>query len=164
MFSQKTEYALRIMVYLASLEPRTPTIPQIAAATQVPAAFLAKILRGLALSGLIRSQRGIHGGSTLAKSAEQITVYDVIQAVDPLKRITSCPLGLKNHGVNLCPLHRRLDEAIAAVEQAFRKSTLADMVADPSSIKPLVDEIPTEPATGLVSMRVLKAAKKKKPS
>ncbi len=156
MFSQKTEYALRTMVYLASLGERTPTIPQIAAATKVPPAFLAKILRELAIGGLIRSQRGLHGGSTLARPADKITVYDVLQAVDPIQRITTCPLGLKNHGVNLCPLHRRLDEAIGAVEKAFRATTLADMVADPSPIKPLSDGIPTEPASGLVPMRVLR--------
>lgn len=154
MFSQTTEYALRLMVYLASLSGRSPTIAQIASATQTPAGYLAKVLRSLARAGLIRSQRGLHGGSVLARPAEQITILDVVQAVDPIQRITTCPLGLKNHGVNLCPLHRRLDDAIAAVEQAFRNTTLAELVADPSEIKPLTG-IPSEPATGLVPLRVL---------
>jgi Rrf2 family protein len=152
MFSQTTEYALRVMVYLASLEGRTPTIAQIASATKTPPAYLAKVLRNLARAGLTQSQRGLHGGSSLARPADEITVYDVIQAVDPIQRITTCPLGLKSHGVNLCPLHSRLDEAIGLVEQAFRNTTLMEVVAEPSSSKPLCD-IPTEPASGLVQLR-----------
>jgi Rrf2 family transcriptional regulator, nitric oxide-sensitive transcriptional repressor len=160
MFSQTTEYALRVMVYLASLDGRTPTIAQIAAATRTPAGYLAKVLRSLARAGLIRSQRGLHGGSTLARSADQITVHDVVQSVDPIQRIKTCPLGLTSHGVNLCPLHRRLDEAIALVEQALRNSTLAELVAEPTASKPLGD-IPTEPATGLVPLRFLRRGEMK---
>src|SRR5918993_392073 len=120
MFSQTSEYALRVVVYLASLDGAPATISQIAAATRAPAGYLAKVLLSLSRAGVVRTQRGLHGGSVLDRPADQITVYDVIQAVDPIRRITSCPLGLKSHGVNLCPLHRRLDDAIASVEQAFR--------------------------------------------
>ena len=156
MLSQTTEYALRVMVYLASLGGQTATIAQISAATRTPAAYLAKVLRSLARAGLIQSQRGLHGGSSIARAPELITIHDVVQAVDPIHRITSCPLGLKNHGVNLCPLHRRLDEAVALVEKAFRKTTLAEVVAEPSASKPLC-EIPTEPAAGLVPLRLLRS-------
>ena len=65
----------------------------------------------------------------------ELSVYDVIQAIDPIRRITSCPLGLKGHGTNLCPLHRRLDKAMEAVETAFRDSTLADLAAASNSRK-----------------------------
>jgi Rrf2 family protein len=155
MFSQTTEYALRVMVYLASLEGRSPTIAQISAATRTPAGYLAKVLRSLARAGLIRSQRGLHGGSVLARPADQVTVHDVVQSVDPIHRITTCPLGLTSHGVNLCPLHRRLDEAIALVERALQDSTLAGLVAEPTASKPLT-EIPIEPAAGLVPLKILR--------
>jgi Rrf2 family protein len=156
-FSQTTEYALRIVVYLASLSERPATIAQIAAATRVPAGYLAKVLVSLSRAGIVRSQRGLHGGSVLARPADDVTVYDVVQAVDPIVRITTCPLGLENHGVNLCPLHKRLDQAIATVETAFRASTIGELVADPSPSKPLGD-IPTLPATGLVPLKVLERA------
>ena len=154
MLSQTTEYALRVVVYLASLGGAPATIAQIAAATRTPAGYLAKVLLSLSRRGIVRSQRGPNGGSVLARPAERITVYDVVQAVDPLRRILTCPLGLESHGVNLCPLHRRLDEAIASVEQAFRASTIAELVADPSPSKPL-GEVPTLPASGLVPLQVL---------
>ena len=154
MFSQTSEYALRVVVYLASLGDRPATIAQIAEATRVPASYLAKVLLNLSKAGVVRTQRGLHGGSVLARPSEQISVYDVVQAVDPIKRITTCPLGLSSHGVNLCPLHRRLDQAIESVENAFRNSTIGELVAEPTSSPPL-GKIPTRPASGLVPLKVL---------
>lgn len=139
MLSQTTEYALRIMVYLASRKGAPATIPQIAAATQTPVGYLAKVLRNLALVELVRSQRGLHGGSVLARSADAISVLDVVQAVDPIQRIIQCPLGIKSHGINLCPLHRRLDEAIAMVEKAFARSSIAELVPDQTDAEPFCD-------------------------
>ena len=154
MFSQTSEYALRVVVYLASLGDRPATIAQIAAATRVPASYLAKVLLNLSKGGVVRTQRGLHGGSVLARSADETTIFDVIQAVDPIQRITTCPLGLKGHGVNLCPVHKRLDQAIESVEIAFRNSTIGELVAEPSSSVPL-GAIPTRPASGMVALDVL---------
>jgi Rrf2 family protein len=139
MFSQTTGYALRIVVYLATLDGKPATIPQIAAATRAPEGYLAKVLRSLALAKLVRSQRGLHGGSVLARSANAITVYDVVQAVDPIQRIIACPLGIKGHGINLCPLHGRLDQAIGMVERAFQNSTIGELVTTQTSSKPLCE-------------------------
>jgi len=142
MLYQTTEYALRVTVYLASLGGNPATIAQIAAATQTPEGYLAKVLRNLALAKLVRSQRGLHGGSVLARPADAITVLDVVQAVDPIQRIKQCPLGIKSHGVNLCPLHRRLDEAIAMVEKAFARSSIAELVAEQAGAEPFLAVLP----------------------
>ena len=53
------------------------------------------------------------------------------EAVDPLKRIKSCPLGLQAHAVNLCPLHRKLDDAVKSVEDAFASTTIASVCEEP---------------------------------
>ena len=135
MISQTVEYALRAVVYLAKeAEPRTTG--QIAESTQVPAPYLSKVLQGLSKAGIVRSQRGV-GGITLIPTPDALTILDVVTAVDPLKRITSCPLGLETHGIRLCALHRRLDDALKQVESAFRNSTLADVLADPNPSIPL---------------------------
>jgi len=141
MISQTTEYALRAMVHLADQADVPLTTPQIADTTKVPVGYLAKVLGSLAKAGLVRSQRGLHGGFMIALPAEKVTVLDVINAVDPIQRITTCPLGLKAHGKKLCPLHKRLDNAMAQVETAFANSTLADLLADPSPSKPLCDVV-----------------------
>jgi Rrf2 family protein len=134
MISQTAEYALRAIVFLASQGGEARTVQQIAAATKVPAGYLSKVMQGLQRAGLVHSQRGLHGGFTLRVAADRLTVYDVVQAVDPIRRIERCPLGLKGH-VNLCPLHRRLDHAIGLVEEALRASTIAELLAEPNPRK-----------------------------
>lgn len=131
MISQTAEYALRAMVHLAGDQtegPSSQTAQQIAAGTQVPPGYLSKVLQSLSRGGLIRSQRGLGGGFSLERPATGITVYEVVHAVDPLKRIHTCPLGLEAHRNALCPLHAKLDEAMALVENAFRETTIADLI------------------------------------
>jgi Rrf2 family protein len=130
MFSQTAEYALRAVVYLASKGNEPQTAQQIARATQVPVGYLSKVMQGLGRQGLVQSQRGLHGGFSLSRPAGQLTVFDVIQAVDAFQRYQGCPLGLKGH-VNLCPLHRRLDQAMALVQEALQQSTIAELLAEP---------------------------------
>lgn len=137
MFSQTVEYALRAMVVLADAqgEPRTTT--QIAAASRVPADYLSKVMQSLGRAGLVNSQRGKNGGFTLLRDAVEISILDIVNAVDPIRRIERCPLGIPQHGVRLCALHRKLDNAMAHVEEAFRSTNLQEMVAQPNRSKPL---------------------------
>lgn len=146
MFSQTVEYALRVVVYLASLDGKPATTKQIAAVTKVPEGYLAKVLQGLGRAGLVLSQRGLHGGSILALSPEKLNIYDVIEAVQPIQRIRSCPLSLQSHGVKLCALHKRLDDAMAEVERVFRQSTIAELLTEPTNSKPLCEhgEVPRD--------------------
>jgi len=135
--SQTAEYALRAVVCLANQKGKPMVTPQIADITHVPVGYLAKVLQMLGRAGIVRSQRGLHGGFVLTHRPEELTVLQVVNAVDPLKRITTCPLGLEQHGKILCPLHRRLDEAMALVEQAFAEHTIQDLLNDPSESIPL---------------------------
>jgi Rrf2 family protein len=139
MFSQTVEYALRAVVHLASQAPDSRTTDQIAEATRVPKAYLSKVLQALNRAGVVHSQRGLGGGMTLAKPADELTILEVVNAVEPIRRIKTCPLGLAAHGVRLCPLHRRLDDALAHVEAAFGSTTLAEVLAEPSRSVPLCD-------------------------
>jgi hypothetical protein len=62
---------------------------------------------------------------------------EIVNAVEPVQRIRTCPLGLAAHGVHLCPLHSRLDRAMASVEHAFANSTLTEILAEESRSIPL---------------------------
>ena len=137
MFSQTVEYALRAAIHLAKESPAARTTEQIAGATRVPRAYLAKVLQSLARAGLVRSQRGLGGGIALVKSPGEVTILDVVNAVEPIQRIRTCPLGLAAHGVRLCPLHSRLDKAMAMVESAFDETTLAEVLEEPTRSLPL---------------------------
>jgi Rrf2 family protein len=139
MFSQTVEYALRAVVHLAAEVPAPRTTDQIAEATRVPKAYLSKVLQGLSRAGVVHSQRGIGGGMTLTKAPADLTILEVVNAVEPLGRIRECPLGLAAHGVRLCPLHKRLDNALATVEAAFAQTTLAEILAEPNDSPPLCE-------------------------
>jgi Rrf2 family nitric oxide-sensitive transcriptional repressor len=138
MISQTVEYALRAVVYLAD-QGESRTVVQIADVTKVPAAYLSKVMQSLSRAKLVHSQRGLHGGFTLTKVPKDITIWEVVEAVEPLQRIRECPLGLAAHRVRLCPLHKRLDDALATIEKAFRDTTMAEVLADPNTSKPLCD-------------------------
>jgi Rrf2 family transcriptional regulator, nitric oxide-sensitive transcriptional repressor len=132
MFSQTVEYALRAVVHLADEAPAPRTTEQIAAATQVPKAYLAKVLQSLVRADIVHSQRGPGGGMTLTRAPSELTILEVVNAVEPLVRIRHCPLGITGHGTRLCPLHRRLDGALGMVEEAFAHTTLAEVLAEPT--------------------------------
>jgi Rrf2 family nitric oxide-sensitive transcriptional repressor len=128
--SQTAEYALRSVVYLGSQVGQPVTTQRIAAATLVPVGYLSKVLQALGRAGLVDAQRGLRGGYVLARPLDELTILDVINAVDPLGRITRCPLGLAAHAGNLCSLHRRLDEAMALIESLFRQTTVEQLLAE----------------------------------
>jgi Rrf2 family protein len=139
MISQTAEYALRAIVFLAMNTGAAYTTQQISGATKVPAAYLSKVLQSLVRAGLIQSQRGLGGGFILSKSADDVTILEVLNAVDPIQRIRTCPLGIEVHGTTLCALHKRLDDATAVIEKAFRDTTIGDLLARPTKSVPLCD-------------------------
>ncbi len=107
-------------------------------------AYLAKVMQGLVRGGIVDSRRGGGGGVALAKLPEELTILEVVNAVDPIVRIKTCPLELSTHGTNLCPLHRKLDNALATVEEAFRTTTLAEVLSEPGESVPLCDFPPVQ--------------------
>jgi Rrf2 family transcriptional regulator, nitric oxide-sensitive transcriptional repressor len=131
MFSQTAEYALRVVLYLASLKEQPATIHQIHVATRIPEGYLAKVMQSLSRGKIIHSLRGLHGGSTLAISSDTLSVHAVLQAVHPFERFLKCPLKIPSHNPSLCPLHKRLDQAMAMVEQAFKDTTIAELLTEP---------------------------------
>ncbi len=128
MFSQTAEYALRAAVWLADHEGGACTNAAIAEGTQVPSSYLSKVLQALVRGGIVSSQRGLGGGFSLRRPASEISVLDVIDAVDPLRRIDTCPLNIAAHGHKLCPLHHKLDQALAQCQSSFASTSLAELV------------------------------------
>ena len=89
--SRKIDYALRAMIYLASIDPAAVTpFREIARQVGVPEDFLAKILKTLADAGLVRSLRGARGGYQLRKGPEEVSFLDVIEAVEGPIQLNVC--------------------------------------------------------------------------
>ncbi len=132
MFSQTVEYALRAMTFLGSRPTESTTTEVIARQTQVPAGYLAKIMRDMVVARLVTSQRGPNGGFLLARPPQQITALEIVNAVDPFQRIHTCPAGNPRH-TKLCSLHARLDKAMALIEAELGRVSLAEIVAEQSA-------------------------------
>lgn len=126
--SSTAEYALRAIVHLATRQGQPMPAQQIAAAVRVSPGYLSKVMHDLVDAGIVRSQRGPNGGFALASDPASTTLLDIVNAVDPITRIKACPLGLPEHGKNLCRLHQRLDEAIASIQLAFSSCSIADLL------------------------------------
>ncbi|HEX4055061.1 MAG TPA: Rrf2 family transcriptional regulator [Tepidisphaeraceae bacterium] len=146
MFSQTVEYALRAVVCLAQSDGNPLTTQQISALTRVPASYMSKVLQLLGRATLISATRGIGGGYVLSVRPAELSVLQVVNAIDPLKRISTCPLGLPSHGAHLCPLHARLDRVLADAEESFRSTTIAELLIDRSRSTPLCEMRPVKGA------------------
>jgi Rrf2 family protein len=94
-------------------------------------------MQQLVRAGILISQRGLGGGFSLARPASELSVYEVVQAVDPVSRILECPLKLPEHKEELCALHRRLDDVMEMVEHSFRLTSVADLLKKPTFPKAL---------------------------
>lgn len=80
--SARADYALRAAIEIANVGEGHVTAEQVARAQQIPVKFLETILTQLRRAGLVRSQRGPDGGFWLARAADDITLADIIRAID----------------------------------------------------------------------------------
>jgi Rrf2 family protein len=88
---RRVDYGLRAIIYLSEQEPdKCCSIAEIARNQGMPKKFLEKIIQDLIRSGLIKSKRGSCGGYALAKPAESISFYDVIEALDGPIAVNVC--------------------------------------------------------------------------
>ena len=140
MFSLTSEYALRAVVWLADQsEGEVFGARTIAEETQVPPSYLAKIMQLLVHAEVVTSHRGVSGGFKLEHAPGALRVLDVVNAVDPITKFTTCLLKLKTHAKHRCAMHARLNEAIENVEAALGDSTIADILNDSTRPKPMSD-------------------------
>lgn len=105
--TRQADYALRAMVYLARLEPNTnAATKKIAEQQKIPPSFLAKIISQLSIAKLIHTSRGARGGVVLARPASEISLLEVIEAIDGPIALNDCTVAPGNcdHSEN-CPLH-----------------------------------------------------------
>ena len=104
----------------------------------MPRRYLHRVLQDLVTAQLVRSRPGPGGGYELDQAVDEITILAIVDAVSPIERIKSCPLGLTSH-TELCPLHYELDRAYAATEAAFRGVTVKQVIESTSPIVPLCE-------------------------
>ena len=127
--SSRCEYGVRAMVYLASRPDEQPVpLSAIAASEGIPTAFLERILAVLRNGGLVLTARGVAGGYWLARAAAEISVADVVEALEgPLSLVGCLPNDAGCDRADGCAsrqVWRRLDDAISGALGAI---TLEDL-------------------------------------
>jgi Rrf2 family protein len=129
LLSKACEYGLRAALYLASLErDGYVSIRVISDELDISFPFLTKIFQQLNEAGLLESHRGPSGGVAFTKPADEITLFDVVVAIDGSDLFQECVLGLPNCGEDKpCPIHNRWAEERTRLEEMFRHNTLDDM-------------------------------------
>jgi Rrf2 family iron-sulfur cluster assembly transcriptional regulator len=130
MLTQAVGYASVAMGYLASCPDGVALVRTIAEQRGIPAPYLAKIVHQLARAGLVRTQRGVGGGVRLARSPEDITLYDVCIALNDPAIETRCMLGSEVcSDARGCPAHRFNVERRERLISFLRSTTVADVGA-----------------------------------
>ena len=110
MFKKETEYALRGMVYIQiqNLKDRRPGVAEIAHEIEAPFFYTAKIFQRLAKQGFVRSLKGKGGGFFLDPEKKDLTLKEIIIAIEGNELFIGCGFGLKNCDENNpCPLHQQ---------------------------------------------------------
>jgi Rrf2 family protein len=89
--TRQADYAVRAVLYLTQLGPdRRAATSQIAQEKKIPPSFLAKIVSQLSVAGLLQTSRGARGGVSLARSPEEISVLEVVEAIDGPIMLNEC--------------------------------------------------------------------------
>ena len=132
--TQETDYAFRIVSYLARNEGRVVGAPQIAENEGVTKRFTLRILRKLNLAGITDAKRGSKGGYYLKKPKEDITLYDILIAVDGPIVINRCLQGdnycnkSKVSEVKNCKFHTTLAMMQSNIIKMFKNQTIDNFI------------------------------------
>lgn len=134
--TRASDYAVRVMIHLASL-PEGSTVRQseISRATDVSGHFLSKVLQQLVRARFIRSQRGAGGGYALATPAANVSLLDVVQAMEGPVRLNQCiEEGHSCERKAWCPAHQIWAEAQAAITNVLGSASMASLAAQAQSM------------------------------
>ncbi len=128
--TRQADYALRAMLYLANMEPtQRAATSQIAEIQRIPPSFLAKIISQLSIAGLIHTSRGARGGVSLARPPEEISILEVVEAIDGPIAFNECTAseGVCSFGED-CVLRPIWCDAQAELVNRLRNTTFAQFV------------------------------------
>lgn len=128
-FSRQCEYAVQAIVYLAKKpQGEMTSIKEISNTLKIPYHFTAKILQDLVYEGLLSSLKGPTGGFGLARSAKEISLLNIVEAVDGIKVLNSCVMGFSDCGDNNpCAAHRHWKAMRDTIYKKMLTKTIAEL-------------------------------------
>ena len=129
--TRQADYALRAMLYLSQLNPnQRAATSQIAEEQNIPPSFLAKIISQLSIAGLLLTSRGARGGVTLAREPRDISLLDVVEAIDGPIQLNECvdASGTCSFEED-CPMKSVWCDAQADLVKTLKGTNFSDMTA-----------------------------------
>lgn len=128
--SQTTGYAIMALAYVESLERKPCHVRDVAAGTGIPQPYLARIISRLSHIGILAAKRGYRGGIAVNRSASDISLLEVVEAVEGKDWIGPCLLGTQKCATHfVCPTHDFWVEIQRQIADKLRTTTLADVIA-----------------------------------
>jgi len=126
LLSRACEYALQSMLFLASQPPHKPILQRdISKSLGIPPHFLGKVLQALVRNKLVISQRGKSGGFVLGKSPDEITPYQIIEAIEGQTFLDGCFLGFPGcSDTQPCPVHVEWQKIKTHVSEMLQEKNL----------------------------------------
>ena len=135
MLSRTGIHALTALATLASLQRGEYLgASELARRIGAPKNYLGKLLQSLAVQGILQSQKGKRGGFRLARPAEQISLYEVIEPIERVSRWSGCFLGRAQCSAGTaCPVHHRWGKVRDAYLEFLNQTTVADLTGQSST-------------------------------
>ncbi|PJK31677.1 SUF system Fe-S cluster assembly regulator [Minwuia thermotolerans] len=136
--SKMTDYAVVMMGHMGQSTGRVFAATQIADGTGVPQPTVSKLLKELARGGLLVSIRGAQGGYRLDRTPDEITVAEIVQALEGPIALTACVDGADDscHVESFCGMRGNWNKVNNAIRTALESVTLADMAVQPMAFPP----------------------------
>jgi len=130
-FSGPTEYAIRGLSEMAIRgDEQRVMLDDLVAGTNLPRDFMAKVFQRLVHAGLLRSAKGRGGGFSLARPAHQITMMQIVEAIDGAQTLDRCVVGLERCTDQMpCPQHDLYKPIRQRLKDYLNTTTLADLGA-----------------------------------
>jgi len=131
LFSRHCEYALQAVLFLARKgEGGNTSIRELTEALHTPFFFLAKILQDLSHKGLLISHKGPSGGFSLARPTNEITLFDIVDAIDGRGLFEDCVLGFPACSPeHSCAMHDEWSKSRDGIQEVLTNKTIAEMAA-----------------------------------
>lgn len=125
--SQGAQYAISAIFAISRSDNKIMSASTLAKIINCPSAYLSQVLAKLQEPGILKSKRGLNGGVYLAKPVEEISIYDVITAIDGDKFYTSCFMGIEDCGdIEPCPFHTFWKIERSRIKDWLQSTSFAD--------------------------------------
>lgn len=130
-FNITTDYAIRAVVLLAATDKQMTT-EEIGTQMGIPLNYLRKLMKKLNKSGILEVERGRHGGFSLKKEADEISLYEIVASIEPTIKINRCleeDCYCSRHAITSCPVRKLYANIQLMFEGTLKSYTIGDLLS-----------------------------------